>query len=125
MRPGGKPKFFKPRTVPYAIRGTIEDKLNHVEHECILEKVTYSELETLILAVPKADGCFWICGDFKVTVNQSLNVDQYLTPKVEDPFTTLPGGMKFTKLDLSKAYLHLELHTESKKYCTINTHRGL
>lgn len=87
--------------------------------------MTYSEWATPIVAVAKPDGRYHICGDFKVTVNPALRVDQYPLPKVEDLFTTLAGGRKFTKLDLSQAYLQLELHPESRQYCTINTHRGL
>ena len=40
-------------------------------------------------------------------------------------FATLSGGEKFTKLDLQQAYLQLQLEEESRKYVTINTHRGL
>ena len=35
------------------------------------------------------------------------------------------GGEKFTKLDLSEAYLQIELEEESKQYLVINTHQGL
>ena len=58
-------------------------------------------------------------------MNQSLTVDQYPLPKVEDLLATLVGGKQFTKLDLTQAYLQLELHPESQKYCTVNTHRDL
>lgn len=125
MKQGEKPKFFKSRSVPYAVKGAIEEELDRLEREGILEKVNYSEWATPIVAVPKPDGRFRICGDFKVTVNQALHVDQYPLPKVEDLFATLAGGRKFTKLDLSQAYLQLELHPDSMKYCTVNTHQGL
>ena len=46
-------------------------------------------------------------------------------PRSEELFTALTGGFHFTKLDLSKAYLQIELDEESKKYLTINTHKGL
>ena len=87
--------------------------------------MTHSEWATPLVAVPKPDGRVRLCGDFKVTVNPSLSVDQYPLPKVDDLLATLAGGKRFTKLDLTQAYLQLALHTESKKYCTINTHRGL
>ena len=119
------PKFYKPRTVPYTLKNAIDDELSRLEREGILEKVTHSEWATPIVAVPKPDGSVRLCGDFKVTVNQSLNVDQYPLPKADDLFDVLAGGKKFTKLDLSQAYLQLPLDPESKKYCTINTHRGL
>ena len=125
LKEGEEPKFFKPRSIPYAVRGAIEKELDRLEQQGILEKVTYSEWATPIVPVAKPDGRYWICGDFKVTVNPALKVDQYPLPKVEDLFATLAGGRKFTKLDLSQSYLQLELHPEARQYCTINTHRGL
>ncbi len=66
-----------------------------------------------------------ICGDYKVTVNPELNVDQYPLPRPEDLFAVLAGGKHFTTLDLSQAYNQLKLEESSKPYLTINTHRGL
>lgn len=123
--PQASSKFIKARTVPYALKSAIEDELDRLEREGIIEKISYSEWATPIVAVSKPDGRVRICGDFKVTVNQSLGVMQYPLPKVEDLFATLDGGKKFTKLDLTQAYLQLELASELQKYCTINTHQGL
>ena len=75
-----------------------------LESEGILEKVSYSDWAAPIVAVPKKDGNFRICGDYKVTVNLALDVDQYPLPKPEDLFAMLAGGQKFSKLDLSQAY---------------------
>ena len=90
-----------------------------------MEKIDHSDWASPIVAVMKPNGKYQICGDFKVTVNQALMVNQYPLPNAEDLFTTLAGGKKFTKLDLSQAYLQLQLEPESQKYCTINTHQGL
>ena len=70
------------------------------------------------------DGSFRICGDYKVTINQALAVDQHPLPKPEDLFTSLTGGKIFTKLDLCQGYLQLQLDEESFTYVTINTHQG-
>lgn len=40
-------------------------------------------------------------------------------------FAALNGGKCFSKLDLSEAYLRIELGEESKKYLVINMHKGL
>ena len=125
VKPQDRPKFFKARSVPYALRVPIEEELDCLEREGIVDKVTHSEWATPLVAVPKPDGRVRLCGDFKVTVNPSLSVDQYPLPKVDDLLATLARGKKFTKLDLTQAYLQLALHPESKEYCTVNTHRGL
>ena len=52
-------------------------------------------------------------------------VDQFPVPKAEDLFSTLAGGKKFSKLDLSQAYQQVLLEPDSRKYVTINTHKGL
>lgn len=82
--PAVKPKFFKARTVPFALHSAIEEELDHLKGEGIVEKVTHSEWATPIVAVPKPDGRVRLCGDFKVIVNQALSVDQYPLPKVDN-----------------------------------------
>lgn len=44
---------------------------------------------------------------------------------MDELFATLNGGQHFTKLDLSEAYLQIELNEESKRYLVVNTHKGL
>ena len=67
------------------------------------------------MAVPKQDGKFRICGDYKVTVNAALDIDQYPLPKPDDLFASLAGGQKFSKLDLAQAYQQLVLDESSRK----------
>ena len=62
---------------------------------------------------------------YKSTINKVAILDTYPWPKVEDLFSTLSGGQSFTKLDLSHAYQQVELESQSQKYLTINTHKGL
>ena len=78
-----------------------------------------------IIAVPKKDGHFRICGDYKVTINHSLEVDQYPLLNPTDLYASLTGGQKFTKLDLSQAYQQLLLDEASLKLTIITTHQGL
>jgi len=125
VREGARPKFFKPRPLPYALREQVEQELDRLESEGVLEKTCYSEWAAPIVAVPKRDGRIRLCGDYKVTINPVLDVDQYPLPRPEDIFASLTGGQKFTTLDLSHAYNQLLLEEESRKYVTINTHRGL
>ena len=98
-----------------ALRNGIEDKLDCLEHEGILEKVTHSEWATPIVAVPKPDGKVRLCGDFKVTVNQAMKVDQYPIPTAKNLCATLAGRKKFSKIDSSQAYLYRWSWTRSRK----------
>ena len=81
-----------PRPVPFAIKDTIGEELNRLEVDGIIERIDHSEWGAPIVAVPKKDGKFRICGDYKVTVNPVLQVDQYPLPKPEDLFATFDGG---------------------------------
>ena len=78
-----------------------------------------------MVPVVKRDGSVRLCGDYKITVNKIAKFDSYPLPRIDDLFVSLSGGSAFTKLDLAHAYLQVPLDAESKKFTTINTHRGL
>ncbi|MCG8113098.1 MAG: RNase H-like domain-containing protein [Candidatus Thiodiazotropha taylori] len=125
MKENAQPKFCKARPVPYALKEKVEKELERLEKEGIIQKVDHSDWATPIVPVPKGDNTVRICGDYKTTVNPQLKVDQYPLPKIEDIFASLAGGQRFTKIDLRQAYNQLEMEDNSKKYLTINTHKGL
>ena len=85
----------------------------------------FSDWAAPIVPVVKSDGKIRICGDYKVTINQSAKIDKYPIPCIDDLFASLSGGKRFSKLDLSHAYQQLKLDDESRQYVTINTHKGL
>ena len=125
LRPDATPRFFKPHSVSFAIRDSISKELDRLEQQGFIKKVTHSDWAAPIVPVPKKNGRYRICGDYKVTINHAMEVDQYPLPKPEDLFATLVGGKVFSKLDLSKAYLQLQLDDASAEYTTVNTHQGL
>lgn len=125
LREDSKPKYFKARPVPFALKEKVANELNRMETVGVLEKVSVSDWAAPIVPVPKTDGTVRICGDFKVTVNPCLEVPEYPFPTVDELFAKLNGGKKFTKLDLSHAYQQIELENESRDFVCINTHMGL
>ena len=50
------------------------------------------------MPVPKADGTFRLCGDYKVTLNAALEVDQHPLPKPEEIFVSLARLCRYTRL---------------------------
>ena len=125
VQPVATPWFIKHRPVPFAIRNAIGRELDQLEQQGILRKVTHSKWAAPIVPVLKKNGRFWICGDYKLTVNRVLAVEQYPLPKPEELMATLAGGSMFSKLDLSQVYLQLKLDEALMPYVTINTHQGL
>ena len=59
VKPGAAPKFFRPRSVPFAIRDAVGKELDRLEAVSILEKVSYSEWAAPIVTVPKKDGTWY------------------------------------------------------------------
>ena len=124
--PHAQPRFCKARSIPYALKGKVEDELQRLVSEGILKPVQYAEWAAPIVPVLKKDGdSVRICGDFKQTINKVSNLDKYPIPRIEDLMTKLTGGKKFTVLDLSQAYQQVCLEETSQKYVVINTHKGL
>ncbi|XP_039384821.1 uncharacterized protein K02A2.6-like, partial [Mauremys reevesii] len=113
------------RTVPYAIRPKVEADLERLVTNGVLIPVTHSSWATPIIPIVKKDGSLRICGDFKVTVNPVLCAEQYPLPRIDDLFAGLAGGQKFSKIDLSQAYLQMHVDEKSQELLTIVTHKGL
>ena len=120
-----RPRFFRPRPVPFALKGRIEEELERLQRDGIIEPVKFSEWAAPVVPVLKSDGSLRLCGDYKVTVNSVANVESYPLPRINDLLASLTGGNVFSKLDLSHAYLQLPLDEKSKEYVTITTHKSL
>lgn len=74
------PKFFKARLVPFPRMKAVEEEIDKLESEGIFEKVEESEWATPIVPVPKGNGDVRICGDYKITINHALMIDEYPLP---------------------------------------------
>ena len=125
VEPNASPKFVKARTVPFAMKDVVEAEIDKMEKDGILKSVSFSDWASPIVIVPKPDGNIRICGDYKQTINPVIKNDTYPQPTPEELFSKIQGGKKFSKIDLTKAYLQLELDEESQKFLTINTSKGL
>ncbi|KAI2645698.1 hypothetical protein H4Q32_028452 [Labeo rohita] len=98
VSPEAVPRFFRPRSVRYAMRTKVDEELNRLQKEHVIRPLT---------------------------VTRAASLEQYPIPRLEDLCSTLSGGKKFSKLDLSHAYQQVVVDEESQKFLTINTQRGL
>lgn len=106
-------------------KDSVSLELDRLEEAGILRKVDHSEWAAPVVPVPKKDGTIRLCGEYKVTINPALQVDQYPLPNPTELMASLTGGKQFTKLDLTSAYQQMLLDSESAKLVTINIHQGL
>ena len=58
-------------------------------------------------------------------MNPVIKNDTYSQPTPVELFSKTQGGEKFSKIDLTEAYLQVELDDESQEHLTINTNKGL
>ncbi|XP_062532884.1 uncharacterized protein K02A2.6-like [Bombyx mori] len=125
LKESAHPIFFKPRPVAFALREKVEKEINRLVGLGVLRPVEHSDYASPIVPVLKRDGSVRICADYSVTINKQLVVEQYPLPTVNELFSKLYGGQKFSKLDLSMAYGQFCLDEESQKLTCINTHKGI
>ena len=127
VKAGVQPRLCILRSVPFSLKPGIEVDMSRLESLGVIEPVEYSDWAVPVVPVAKKDGGIRLWGNFKLTVHQVLDVDQYLyiLPKPDEWFACLTGGQRFSELDLSHAYNQLFLEENSRKFVTINTHKGL
>ncbi|XP_048003061.1 uncharacterized protein K02A2.6-like [Leguminivora glycinivorella] len=124
LREGATPVFMRARPLAFALREPVDRALDQLVSDGIITPVECSDWATPIVPVVKSDGSIRICADYKLTLNKWLEIDRYPLPRIDDLLVKLNGGDKFSKIDLSQAYAQFPLD-DTKKFTTINTHKGL
>ncbi|KRZ35774.1 Uncharacterized protein T4C_10689 [Trichinella pseudospiralis] len=122
QKDGFVPVFRKPFPLAFAIHDAVGKELERYVDMGVLTPTDSSVWAAPIVTVKKLRGKIGICADFSTGLNDRIMVDSYPIPRAEDLYQALRLGKTFTKLDLTKAYLQVELDEDSKKILVINTH---
>ena len=61
VSPGAKPRFHRPRSIPYALRSRVDEALENLVSKGILEAVQLSEWAAPIVPVIKRDSSIRVC----------------------------------------------------------------
>ena len=120
-----KPVFKSKRKVPFSSLEMIDKELRRLEENEVIKKVDYSEWASTTVYVKKKNNKIRVCVDFSTGLNECLWDHTYPLPTSEEIFSKLNGSKVFLKIDLSEAYLQVQVEEECTKYLTIHTHRGL
>ncbi|CAG9125469.1 unnamed protein product [Plutella xylostella] len=124
LKSDAKPKCLPARRVPYAMKDKVKNEISRLLENDRITPVEYSQWGTPVVPILKPDGSVRLCGDYKVTLNPHLEVDQYPLPHINDIFNTLKDGKYFCELDLKEAYLQAKLDVDSQELTTIVTEEG-
>ncbi|XP_055633638.1 uncharacterized protein K02A2.6-like [Toxorhynchites rutilus septentrionalis] len=126
LKPDVRPVYCPKRPVAYAALPKVDAELQRLQDKGIISPVKFSDWATSIVVVRKSDNVsVRICGDYSTGLNNALESDAHPLPHPDHVFADLAGCRYFSQLDLSDAYLQVEVEEDSQKYLTINTHRGL
>ena len=126
-----KPKFCKPRSVPFALQSDLAQAYDNGIVQGIWTPVQFNDWGTPVVPVRKqqvssdAQAALRVCGDYSVTVNPQLEVHRHPLPLPEDLRQKLSGGYGFTKIDLANAYNQIKLGPKSRQRLALSTHRGV
>ncbi|XP_055701767.1 uncharacterized protein K02A2.6-like [Phlebotomus papatasi] len=125
LKQNATPVFRPKRPVPFHLMEMVEDELQRLVNLQIITPVDYSDYAAPIVVARKPNGKIRICADYSTGLNEILEFHHYPIPTPTQIFASLGNNSVFSQLDLSDAYLQLEMDEPSRKILTINTHRGL
>lgn len=117
--------------IPKAFEEATNMRLRKMELEGIIERADRPEHKVInispLMLVPKGPNDFRIVVDYR-EVNKTIIREPYPMPSLERIWTEIPragGKLHMTKLDLSNAFFHIELHEEVRHLTTFMTANGL
>ena len=131
-----KPVKQKLRPVAIHLQDAVAKELQVQVDEGILERVDLTMGPTTwisnLVVIPKGDPNDQVTGKTKVRLtcdarpmNKALRRTRYPTRSLEDLIYTVNGAVKFSKLDIRKAFHQLKIAKESRQHTVITTHCGL
>ncbi|XP_018317261.1 uncharacterized protein K02A2.6-like [Mycetomoellerius zeteki] len=125
LKTGAKPVFRPKWPVAYSILPLVEAELERLKQAGIISPVSYLDWAAPIVVVRKKNGQIRICADFSTGLNDFLEQNHHPLPHPNEIFAKLSNCKYFSQIDLSDAFLQIQVDENSKHLLTINTHRGL
>ena len=92
--------------------------------EPIASSITLIEWASQLVVVGKSNRIFHFCGDFKVTINNGIHIDQHPLPRLKEIFSNLEGGQKFSVINLKDAYLQMAVKDKLRTLLLVVIHKG-
>jgi hypothetical protein len=102
------------RPIPFTLRPAVREQINQKLEDDILE-ISASPILNPLTVVCKEGGKIRICVDAR-KVNQFTVLDRERAPPLQELLQRFNGARYLTSLDLSSAFLQVQLHEESREF---------
>ena len=116
------PVAIKLRRTPFSLRAEVDRQIQNMEERGIIEPST-SPYSAPILLVPKADGSYRFCADFR-GLNDATITEIFPLPSVRECLDSLHGSNLFTTLDLYSGYWQIPIATKHRHKTAFSTESG-
>ena len=124
LRDDAQPKTFLTQTLPLAQEEEVKAELQRMVEEGILTTVSEAtEWSSPMLCRKKANGKIRVCMD-PLRLNQFLLRAIYPKLESETIFPKLLGATRFSKLDMTQGFWHIQLDEPTSYLCTFSTPYG-
>lgn len=120
LKEGARLPFIKFRPPPFATQPAIEQELKRLVDIGVISPVTTADCATPIVVKSKKPSGIRICADFSTGLNDMIEDHNYPLPLAEDLFAKLNGAKFFSHIDLSDAFLQIEMDESSKNLLAVH-----
>jgi len=118
-----KPIRQRPRRVPLAKRGEMEELISDMRESGVIEPSESPWCSPVVL-VTKKDGNTRFCVDYR-KLNDLTIKDSYPLPRIDDTLDTLSGSIWFSTLDLKSGYWQVGIEPDDKEKTAFSAGNGL
>ena len=108
-----QPVHCRPQSIPFHLRGVVSEQVDKMTRLGII-KESQSPWSSPVLLVPKPDGKYRFCIDFR-KINSLTQNDATPMPSIEDTFAQIGSSNLFTTLDLLSGFWQVPLKPEARK----------
>ncbi|XP_062538924.1 uncharacterized protein K02A2.6-like [Armigeres subalbatus] len=123
--PNVPPRKLAYLRIPVAMEEKVDQKLLEMLHSDVIEPaIGPPEWISPMVVVPKGKSDIRMCINMKYP-NQAIQREHYPLPMIDTLLNKLRGSRCFSKLDITSAFHHIELHPDSRGITTFMTGRGL
>ncbi|CEF61625.1 Reverse transcriptase domain and Integrase, catalytic core domain and Zinc finger, CCHC-type domain and Peptidase A2A, retrovirus, catalytic domain and Ribonuclease H-like domain and Peptidase A2A, retrovirus RVP subgroup domain and Aspartic peptidase domain-containing protein [Strongyloides ratti] len=125
LRENATPKVVVYRCSNLNLKQKVMEEIDRLIKLDVWEKVHSSEWISPMSVALKSNGKIRICANFSQTVNKMVDVEQFQIPTTQELFSRIEGCKIFSNLDISDAFLAIQVAPESRKLLVVSTPAGL